>query len=57
LELFDVRISYDKPAHILDLGVLLISDFPSPPEAATTDDWSQGSDIAGAGFEPATFGL
>jgi hypothetical protein len=57
LEIFDARISYDKPAHTLDLSVLLTSDFPNPPDAAATENWSQGFEIAGAGFEPATFGV
>jgi site-specific DNA recombinase len=57
LDLFDVRISYDKPGQTLITSVLLSSDFPNPPDAEETGDWSQDCEIAGAGFEPATFGL
>jgi len=30
--------------------VLLSSDFPNPPDAEETGNWSQGSDIAGEGY-------
>lgn len=56
LDLFDVRISYDKPAQTLMLSVLLNSDFPNPPDPTAAGYWSQGFEIAGAGFgrRPAT---
>jgi hypothetical protein len=50
LDIFDVMISYDKPAQSLMTSVLLSSDFPNRPGAGVTGDWSQGSGIAGAGF-------
>ena len=57
LDLVDMTIIYDKPAQTLELSVLLNSDFANRPDAAATGERSQGSGIAGAGFEPATFGL
>jgi site-specific DNA recombinase len=58
LDAFDVAISYDKPRRKLELSASITSDFLSESEAtAATEDRSQGSYIAGAGFEPATFGL
>ncbi len=57
LDIFDVRVSYHKPAQTLDMSVLLNSDYPNRPDASAIGDGSQGSEIAGAGFEPATFGL
>lgn len=55
---FDVGVSYDKPARALELSALLNSDFVSAPEVKRPpNERSRDSSIAGAGFEPATFGL
>ncbi|MBS1882045.1 MAG: hypothetical protein JSS97_03710 [Actinobacteria bacterium] len=60
LDVFDVTVSYDKPGRRLNLSASIESDLlagcePGMPAAGGAR--SQGSDIAGAGFEPATFGL
>lgn len=58
LDAFDVAISYDKPAAKLELSAALSSDlFPTPETKRPLDERSRNSGIAGAGFEPATFGL
>ena len=58
LDAFDVAVSYDKPGRTLELSALLASDFISSPNAKRPPGGrSQDSSIAGAGFEPATFGL
>ena len=53
LNAFDVSVSYDKPAKRLELSAVIAPELDAPPEA----DRSGDSFIAGAGFEPATFGL
>ncbi|HKB51264.1 MAG TPA: hypothetical protein VKC63_07530 [Solirubrobacterales bacterium] len=58
LDAFDVAVSYDKPERTLELSALLANDFVSSPDAKRPPDGrSRNSSIAGAGFEPATFGL
>ncbi|MGC1164789.1 MAG: recombinase family protein [Solirubrobacterales bacterium] len=58
LDAFDVAVSYDKPGRTLELSALLANDFVSSPDAKRPPDGrSRNSCIAGAGFEPATFGL
>jgi site-specific DNA recombinase len=58
LDAFDVAVSYDKPSRTLELSALLANDFVSSPDAKRPPGGrSQNSSIAGAGFEPATFGL
>ncbi len=58
LDAFDVAVSYDKRGRTLELSALLANDFVSSPDAKRPPSGrSQNSSIAGAGFEPATFGL
>jgi hypothetical protein len=58
LDAFDVAVSYDKSGGTLELSALLANDFVSSPDAKRPPGGrSQNSSIAGAGFEPATFGL
>ena len=58
LDAFDVDVSYDKPGRKLELSASVTSDFIDGPEATRPPDRrSRDSSIAGAGFEPATFGL
>ena len=58
LDAFDVAVSYDKPGGTLELSALLANDFVSSPSAKQLPgERSRNSSIAGAGFEPATFGL
>jgi hypothetical protein len=58
LDAFDVDVSYDKPGRKLELSASLTSDFIDGPETQRPPDRrSLNSSIAGAGFEPATFGL
>jgi len=58
LDAFDVDVSYDKPERKLELSASVTSDFIGPLEAQRPPDRrSLNSCIAGAGFEPATFGL
>ncbi len=58
LDAFDVDVSYDKPGRTLELSASLTSDFIDDPEVQRPPDRrSLNSSIAGAGFEPATFGL
>src|SRR6476620_2477193 len=58
LDAFDVSVSYDKSAGKLELSAALTSDFiPAPEKKRPPGGRSRNSDIAGAGFEPATFGL
>lgn len=58
---YDLAVTYDKPAGTLDLSVVLDGDPPGTPASAVAvrpnEDRSHISFIAGAGFEPATFGL
>jgi hypothetical protein len=53
---FDVRITYDKNRQVLDFAATITSELV-PNENDRPEGRSQVSDIAGAGFEPATFGL
>ena len=57
---FDVEITYDRDQQTLKLAATitpeLIPDF-DPDENDRPEEQSQINDIAGAGFEPATFGL
>ena len=56
---FDVRITYDKTRQVLDLAATIVPGLL--PDSANESDRPEGrsqiNDIAGAGFEPATFGL
>ncbi len=55
---FDVQVSYDKPARKLLLSAALAGpEFGSTTEKRPPDGRSLNYSIAGAGFEPATFGL
>jgi site-specific DNA recombinase len=53
---FDVRIIYDKNRQALDFAATITSEL-MPNENDRPEGRSRVSDIAGAGFEPATFGL
>jgi hypothetical protein len=58
LDAFDVAVNYYKPGHTLELSALLANDFVSDPETKRPPGGrSRNSSIAGAGFEPATFGV
>ena len=58
LDAFDGAISYDKTGARLELSAALSSDLIPAPEAKRPPDGrSLNSGIAGAGFEPAIFGL
>ncbi len=58
LDAFDVNVSYDKSRRKLELSASLTSDFIDDSDAQRPPDRrSLNSSIAGAGFEPATFGL
>ena len=58
LDAFDVEISYDKPSSKLELSAALSSDLiPASGAEKAPAERSRNSGIAGAGFEPATFGL
>jgi site-specific DNA recombinase len=57
---FDVTITYDKANQFLDLGAAIMPELlPAPSSDADPEELSASriDDIAGAGFEPATFGL
>ncbi len=55
---FDVTVTYDKPTRSLELAATVTAELTTTPEAPRPPRGrSQGSDIAGAGFEPATSGL
>jgi hypothetical protein len=55
---FDVTVTYDKPSHALELAATVTAELvPAPETLQPPRRRSQGSDIAGAGFEPATSGL
>ncbi len=57
-EAFDVTVTYDKPSHALELAATVTAELvPAPETLQPPRRRSQGSDIAGAGFEPATSGL
>jgi hypothetical protein len=53
---FDARITYDKNRQALDFAATITSEL-MPNENDRPEGRSRVSDIAGAGFEPATFGL
>ncbi len=60
---FDVRVTFDKPSRSLEISAAIGldpmgEDEPEKTTATRPDgDGSQVLSIAGAGFEPATFGL
>jgi hypothetical protein len=56
---FDVTATYDKENHRLDLAATVPAELVSEREnhRPPKDRASGNSYIAGAGFEPATFGL
>jgi DNA invertase Pin-like site-specific DNA recombinase len=55
---FDVTVTYDKPSHALELAATVTAEFaPARETLRPLYRRSQDSDIAGAGFEPATSGL
>ena len=55
---FDVTVTYDKPSHSLELAATITADLvPAPERLQPPRRRSQNSEIAGAGFEPATSGL
>jgi site-specific DNA recombinase len=60
LDAFDIKVVYDKPAGTLEVSALLGRDFGPDPDnekRRPDEEPSLNSSIAGAGFEPATFGL
>jgi site-specific DNA recombinase len=56
---FDVRITYDKARQVLDFAATITPELlPAlPNESDRPKERSQDNGVAGAGFEPATFGL
>jgi site-specific DNA recombinase len=55
---FNVSVTYDKPTHTLELAATVTAELvPAPERLRPPRRRSQNSDIAGAGFEPATSGL
>jgi site-specific DNA recombinase len=55
---FDVRMTYDKSRQLLGFSATITSELlPDLNESDRPEGRSRVSDIAGAGFEPATFGL
>ena len=55
---FNITVTYDKPAHTLELAATVTAELvPAPERLRPPRRRSQNSDIAGAGFEPATSGL
>jgi site-specific DNA recombinase len=54
---FDIAVSYDKPEATLEVSASLRNHLPERALELATAGRSQVDDIAGAGFEPATFGL
>jgi DNA invertase Pin-like site-specific DNA recombinase len=56
---FDVTITYDKANQYLDLGAAIMPELLPAPSSDGAEEWSASriDDIAGAGFDPATFGL
>jgi hypothetical protein len=57
---FDLTITYDKPEQRLHLAATITPELLPvlcPNESDRPEGRSQINDIAGAGFEPATFGL
>jgi hypothetical protein len=56
---FQINAIYDKPNRTLELSAIIRPDLLTKDEtpASETTDRSGYSYIAGAGFEPATFGL
>ena len=55
---FDVAVTYDKPRNALELAATITAELvPASETLQPPRRRSQGSDIAGAGFEPATSGL
>jgi len=53
---FDLTITYDKNEQRLHLAATITPEL-LPNESDRPEGRSQINDIAGAGFEPATFGL
>ena len=57
-ETFDVGVIYDKPNRTLEFGATVIPELLPENEKPRRSGAPSGiSSIAGAGFEPATFGL
>ncbi len=54
---FDVTISYDKTSQKLDLGATITPELLPQNDDDRSGERSRVLVIAGAGFEPATFGL
>ncbi len=54
---FDVTISYDKPSQKLELGATIAPELLPQIDDDRSRERSRVLEIAGAGFEPATFGL
>jgi hypothetical protein len=55
---FDVTVTYNKPSHALELAATVTTELvPAPETLQPPRRRSQGSDIAGAGFEPANSGV
>jgi hypothetical protein len=57
-EAFDVSATYDKPSGRLQLAATVTAELVGEDEKPRVPGKASGnSSIAGAGFEPATFGL
>jgi site-specific DNA recombinase len=54
---FDVTVSYDKASQKLELGATIAPELLPENDRDRSGERSRVLDIAGAGFEPATFGL
>jgi hypothetical protein len=55
-----VRVSYDKARQVIDLAATITPELlPVLPnnDSDRPEERSQDNGVAGAGFEPATFGL
>ena len=58
IEALDLTATYDKPKRTLELGATLRPELPTLLNAHRPPDGGRGNlQVAGAGFEPATFGL
>jgi hypothetical protein len=54
---FDVTVSYDKASQQLDLAATVTPELLPQNDRDHSGERSRVLEVAGAGFEPATFGL